>query len=126
MWRAKFSVLFVFYNCLALKPPTVDIPSQGEIEGMEISMIRTHRIISYLGIPYAQPPLNNLRFAPPQTDPLPSWTGVRNATKYSPPCLQSDKDYRPQDLPMLNLISNLTFEVDEDCLYLNVFVPYGK
>src|SRR5690349_21072593 len=61
----------------------------------------------FKGIPYAAPPVGDLRWAPP-ADVVP-WTGTRDATKFSPDCIQApyDKDsvyYRP--------VTN----VNEDCL----------
>lgn len=124
---SRYYVLFItFWSCFAREPPTVTIPNQGTIVGKEFAMIRTQKIIAYYGIPYAQPPLENLRFAPTAVDPLPSWNGVRNATEYASACLQTKEDYRDQDKPFLNLISDLNFNISEDCLYLNVFVPYGE
>lgn len=124
---SRYCVLFIiFWSCFAREQPTITIPNQGTIVGKEFAMVRTQRIIAYLGIPYAQPPMENLRFAPTSVDPLPSWNGVRNATEYASACLQTKEDYRDQDTPFLNLISDLHFNVSEDCLYLNVFVPFGK
>lgn len=61
---------------------------------------------SYLGIPYAKPPVNNLRFrAPIKAD---TWTEVRDASQFANLCIQM-KDGEPIG--------------SEDCLYLNVFVP---
>ncbi|EFA11441.1 pyrethroid hydrolase Ces2a [Tribolium castaneum] len=121
--------LFTFWTCFAARePPTVDIPGQGRIMGKEISRYRSQKIIGYYGIPYAQPPIDDLRFAPPDTSNLVSWEGVRNLTDYMPACLQTESDIREESKPFLQLIypsySNLT--TDEDCLYLNVFVPFGK
>lgn len=103
----------------------VDIPNQGKIRGVEVSKLRIQKIIAYYGIPYAQPPVNNLRFAPPVTDPLPSWEGIKNDTDYLPSCLQTEEDYKESEKPFLQLISKLNFTLAEDCLYLNIFVPYG-
>lgn len=130
MSKINFICLIIVYACFAKEPLKIDIPNQGTIMGTEISMIRTKKIRAFLAIPYAQPPLQNYRFMPPITDPLPLWDGVRNATKYAPGCLQSKNDYNPQDLPFLNLIDTRSkddpYILDEDCLYLNVFVPSGK
>ena len=69
-------------------------------------------IDTYLGIPYAQPPIGDLRFSPPQ--PLPPWEGkILSADRYGPDCWQSVD-------PIQNPSPNA---VDEDCLYLNVFAP---
>lgn len=119
--------LWLFSLCFAAKePPQVTVPNQGILMGKEVQQIRTQKIITYLGIPYAQPPVESLRFAPPVTDPLPAWDGVRNASDYAPACLQTKEGYKERDLPFLHLLSDLTFETSEDCLYLNVFVPYGE
>lgn len=62
-----------------------------------------------LGIPYAAPPTGNLRFRPPV--PMDSWSGVRDATKVSSPCLQAKTEYIQSQCG------------SEDCLYLNVYIP---
>jgi para-nitrobenzyl esterase len=64
---------------------------------------------SYLGIPYAKPPKDALRFAPPQ--PADGWSGVRDATMFGPACVQGGAD--------LSFASS----TGEDCLYLNVWTP---
>lgn len=71
---------------------------------------------AYLGIPYAEPPVGDLRFAKPT--PKRKWTDVHNASVKGPPCLQfSLKPYyfTPD-------ISNMS----EDCLYLNVWAPRSE
>lgn len=120
--------MFIFCTCLAARdPPKVTLPDQGIIVGKEVSRSRVQKIIGYYGIPYAQPPVDQLRFSPPLYNNLTTWDDVRNATKYKPACLQDKRDIRDEALPFLGLISNDDdFEKDEDCLYLNVFVPYGK
>lgn len=70
----------------AREPPTVNIPGQGTVMGMYMKMFRIQRIVAYLGIPYAQPPVNEKRFMPPLVDDLEEWDGVRNATTYAPEC----------------------------------------
>ncbi len=68
------------------------------IEGME----------AFLGIPYAAPPVGDLRWRPPQESAR--WEGVRDATQFANHCPQAPSPYG---------IASLT----EDCLYLNVFTP---
>ncbi|CAG0923892.1 unnamed protein product [Notodromas monacha] len=63
----------------------------------------------FLGIPYALPPVGDLRFKPPV--PQPGWTGTWNATASRPKCLQYDS------------IVELDVVGQEDCLYLNVYTP---
>ncbi len=60
----------------------------------------------YLGIPFAAPPVGNLRWRPPQ--PAAKWQGVREATKFGPSPIQG---------------SGGGAGMSEDCLYLNVWTP---
>lgn len=54
----------------------------------QVFLSPTQKVIQYLGIPYAQPPLGKLRFSASVTDTLPSWSGIRNATQFAPSCHQ--------------------------------------
>ena len=64
-------------------------------------------IIVFKGIPYAEPPVGKLRWAPPR--PPQHWQGVRKADHFTDGC--------PQNFPKLGTPMN------EDCLYLNVWTP---
>lgn len=64
---------------------------------------------SFLGIPYAQPPVGELRFAPPQ--PVKPWSKPLAATKLGASC--------PQNMGGLSAMN----EQSEDCLTLNVYAP---
>lgn len=77
-------------------------------------------IWEWKGIPYAQPPVRELRFRPPQ--PLQAWAEMREASEFGPTA--------PQDIPHLgNLMEALqsgeraATNSSEDCLYLNVWSP---
>ena len=63
----------------------------------------------YRGIPYAAPPVGDLRWRPPQ--PAPKWEGVRAADQFGRACVQTN-----------TAIANLPAP-SEDCLYLNVWTP---
>lgn len=65
----------------------------------------------YLGVPYAAPPVGDLRLMPPQ--PAAGWSGVRDATKFGDRCVQGSGWDPGYENPTLT----------EDCLYLNVYVP---
>jgi len=80
--------------------------TSGKIEGTSRG---AHQ--RFLGIPFAAPPVGELRWRAPQ--PPASWTGVRAAQAYAPSCPQP-----PSVLPGMAVR-----EQDEDCLYLNVFTP---
>jgi para-nitrobenzyl esterase len=82
--------------------------SSGRITGQPVD--DQGDVYVYKGIPYAAPPVGNLRWKPPQ--PLSPWEGVRECTKFGPSCPQRKlpapfgRDYG---------------EYSEDCLYLNVW-----
>ena len=66
----------------------------------------------FKGIPYAQPPVGDLRWKPPQA--VKNWEGVRKADQFGPRAMQ------------LNVFADMVFRsngVSEDCLYLNVWAP---
>jgi para-nitrobenzyl esterase len=74
----------------------------GAISGTEKDGVR-----SFLGVPFAAPPLGNLRWRPPQ--PVSTWKGIKPATAFSPACAPN-ADWLPN-------------AKSEDCLYLNVWAP---
>jgi para-nitrobenzyl esterase len=81
----------------------------GKISGTRLSS----GVRAYLGIPYAKPPVGELRWTPPQ---LMQWDGVWNADRTGPECIQV---LRPHNI-------NHYFSEEptgEDCLYLNVWAP---
>jgi hypothetical protein len=88
------------------KAPVVQIDS-GRISG-----ITDAGVMSYKGIPYAAPPVGDLRWRAPQ--PVPVWTGVRAANKVGPLCMQivntGDNGVGPPP-------------DSEDCLNLDVYAP---
>lgn len=131
-------LLFVSEVLSAREPKQVMLANQGMISGMYLTRFRTKRIAAYIGIPYAQPPIDYRRFTPPEYTDLPVWEGVKNATVYAPDCMQRDPKQedvqnplnKHDDLFMKLLESQMEEprqkEYSEDCLYLNVYVPDGK
>ncbi|XP_035215914.1 acetylcholinesterase-1-like [Stegodyphus dumicola] len=67
----------------------------------------------YLGIPYAKPPVDKLRFKKPEK--IEEWISPRNATKQPPACIQ----YTPGPFPSYDDKPGKS----EDCLYLNIWTP---
>ena len=66
----------------------------------------------FRGIPFAAPPVGELRWREPQ--PVVAWSGIRQATEFAPRCMQQP------------LFSDMMFRSpapSEDCLYLNVWTP---
>lgn len=121
----------MFRTTLSRDAPIVTIPVQGQIMGFYSKMFRTQTIVGYLGIPYAQPPIDDRRFAPPSPD-LPSWQGIRNGNIPSMQCWSDfRKPIKNHDEIFFKILgidprmSNIS-KFSEDCLYLNVFLPDGK
>ena len=72
----------------------------------------TNEVRMFRSIPYAAPPIGNLRWAEPQY--IPSWNNnTVDATMDPPGCPQSC-DLPPKSCPIIT---------SEDCLYLNIFTP---
>ena len=82
--------------------------ANGTVEGItEQSGVHVYR-----GIPFAAPPVGDLRWKPPQ--PARNWAGIRSAAQFGPRCVQAA------------IYSDMIFRsngMSEDCLYLNVWTP---
>jgi para-nitrobenzyl esterase len=109
-----FLVVLVFTSLLSASDgPTVKTRNGG----LAGSRGRAADVSVFRGIPYAAPPTGPLRWAPPA--PVPSWSGVRDATAFGANCPQNIVTERKP----------WTYEfmahgpVSEDCLYLNVWTP---
>jgi para-nitrobenzyl esterase len=87
--------------------PLVIRTVDGDLEGVNVAGIR-----AFKGIPFAQPPVGDLRWAAPQ--PVKHWDGVRKAGKFGPRAMQ---------LPLFGDMVFRSDGVSEDCLYLNIWTP---
>lgn len=85
--------------------------ANGVVEGTtgEATGVRAFR-----GIPFAAPPVGDLRWKPPAA--VKSWTGVRPAAQFGPRCMQH---------PVFGDMNFRSNGMSEDCLYLNVWTPAG-
>jgi len=98
------SLLSVVLTVLSVAPLSVNgqtavNTSLGQIQGSMVGGVRV-----WQGIPYAEPPVGDLRFAP--TIPKKSWSNPLNTTSFGPRCIQLNTAIPSQS---------------EDCLYLNVY-----
>src|SRR6187551_3805726 len=85
---------------------------EASVTGGRVSGVVTNGIAAFKGIPFAAPPVGELRWRPPQ--PVANWEGVRNADRFGPRAMQ------------LSLFGDMSFRsngMSEDCLYLNVWTP---
>ena len=101
------------------REPTVDVAGETLVGKQDAD------VIAFLGVPYAEPPVGNLRWRAPR--PMVSTVPRRDTTQFAPACMQTMRildwyrylaetfggspDYYPD------------LEISEDCLYLNVWTP---
>ena len=107
----------MFVLCLLLGYFSLYAYAQGErpviqIESGRLQGVAEHNMFAFKNIPYAAPPVGDLRWRPPQ--PALPWTGTRDASLFGDSC--------PQPF-VKNLSAGLSLPGNEDCLKLNVFTP---
>ncbi|KAJ0178415.1 hypothetical protein K1T71_006238 [Dendrolimus kikuchii] len=87
--------------------------AQGKLRGGEAKTPSGYDYYEFLEIPYAKPPIGDLRFKNPQYPE--SWEGERDATSYHNENIACQVDFQ-----------NGKLSGSEDCLYLNIFTPKVK
>ncbi|XP_052584891.1 acylcarnitine hydrolase-like isoform X5 [Peromyscus californicus insignis] len=93
----------------------------GQVQGSLVHLNdTTEDVYTFLGIPFAKPPLGKLRFSPPES-PEP-WSGVRDGTTYPARCLQNSETVNVESQEMMKQ-SMPPISTSEDCLYLNIYAP---
>lgn len=108
MMRPVLALVAAFMAMGTAAAQMVNTPA-GTLEGKS-----TRGIIAFKGIPYAQPPVGNLRWKPPVA--FPAWEGVRKAQSFGAACIQP----RPN---MVHIYANPPAKISEDCLTLNIWAP---
>ena len=86
--------------------------AQGKVRGKTIN---DGKVKAFLGLPYAAPPVGDLRWKAPE--PPAKWKGERDATKFGAHCAQG------------HVFDDMIFQDSansEDCLFLNVYAPAGS
>lgn len=82
---------------------------------------KKYRVNAWLGIPFAEKPINNLRFKRPI--PIKNWDGILNCTELPNSCYQVQDTVIGPNFEGVELWNPNT-PVSEDCLYLNVWAPH--
>lgn len=106
-----FAILLLPLVYSSREEPIVNVPSLGRLRGSRMSSAAGRMIDAFRAIPYAQPPVGDLRFK----DPLPAkdWQGTTlDASREGPKCIQFN-----------SIVQDGLVLGQEDCLYLNVYVP---
>jgi para-nitrobenzyl esterase len=109
----SFVITMVLMGALAAPSGAVEsgpivFVSGGKIRGR---MLPAPGGAVFKGIPFAQPPLGELRWREPM--PVRPWPGIRDAGAFGPSCTQNNLEWNSKEV-----VGN-----QEDCLYLNVWVP---
>ncbi len=104
--KTRIALILMMAGCAWSASDAVKIDS-GRLKG-----VTADGVTSFKGIPYAAPPVGDLRWRPPQ--PVKPWTGVREASAYGGDCMQK---------PFPGDAAPLGVTPAEDCLYVNVWVP---
>jgi para-nitrobenzyl esterase len=112
--RERAAIVIALALCAA-QQTTAQVPSSVvRIEGGRVSGAVEGDVVSWKGVPFAAPPVGELRWRAPQ--PVRAWKGVRAATAYANDCMQEPfgGDAAPLGTPPA-----------EDCLYANVWKLAG-
>ena len=107
LWHFALFVFFADWTVAGEPAPVVEVGG-GRISGAMLDVGGT-AVQVFRGIPFAAPPVGDLRWRPPQ--PMKPWDAVRECLQFAPACPQ------PADLTYGFAFRNQS----EDCLYLNVW-----
>ncbi|KAG7280828.1 hypothetical protein CRUP_010810 [Coryphaenoides rupestris] len=108
--------------------PFAGAETQGPLVNTRLGAVRGQYLVvkgqeakvqAYLGIPFAQPPVGQLRLSPPL--PAEPWETPRDATKQPRLCIQN-RGFIDMLMEMMGIHTELP-DLSEDCLYLNVYAP---
>ena len=94
------------------RAPSGGSPQVRTANGLLAGTTESTDVRVFRGVPFAAPPVRELRWAPPQ--PARGWKGIRAADRFAAQCIQA------------RLFGDMVFRndaVSEDCLYLNVWAP---
>lgn len=107
---------FLILTCTAKAQPTsvADALPTVETKSGKLRGANQEGIDVFRGIPYAAPPVGELRWRPPQ--PVKKWEGVRDAVNFGTNCAQAGWQPKP---------GGIADGSSEDCLYLNIWRPAG-
>ncbi len=94
----------------AASPQSVSPILQARTQSGLVRGVADDGLVVYRGIPFAAPPVGNLRWRAPR--PAAAWSGVLDATMFEPACMQAGPT-----------LPGMMERYSEDCLYLNIWTP---
>ncbi|CAJ1454995.1 unnamed protein product [Effrenium voratum] len=115
MWPRRPAKVRAAANASAKAASAVVDTTTGQVQGNQLASVK-----EFLGIPFAQPPVGALRWAPPK--PMDRWNAVFQATSFGAACTQS-LDYVAGSKKCQGYTRDVCFGYNEDCLTLNVWTP---
>jgi para-nitrobenzyl esterase len=92
----------------ALPAPARAAIQQAHVSGGAVMGTTINGVASFKGIPFAAPPIGQLRWKPPQ--PVVPWYGIRRSDSFGPPCAQApgSEDHSVEDCLFLNVWTGAT------------------
>jgi para-nitrobenzyl esterase len=136
LFNALWLILAILISSASAQEANKSKPEQASavvrVDSGQLQGVEANGVISFKGIPFAAPPVGELRWRPPQ--PTPRWTGVRQAAEFGRSCMQGRGGpppgagaragapaAAPQGAPPA--AAPAAQGPSEDCLYLNVWRP---
>ena len=96
----------------AAAPTMAQQIAEAKVTGGRVAGAIVNGVSQFKGIPFAAPPVGDLRWKAPQ--PVKAWSGVRQTTAFAAACMQNPASLKSQ-APGIS--------ASEDCLYLDVWTP---
>lgn len=110
-----FIFAWIFLQALSLQSVHANVFDEARpivaIGNGKLQGVKEYGMVSFKNIPYAAPPVGNLRWKPPA--PALNWTDVRDASRFGQACVQ----------PAIKGMNEELVPGSEDCLKLNVYTP---
>jgi para-nitrobenzyl esterase len=113
----SMALVILFFSCSGKLINTTVKTQYGKVKGL---VNETGTVVAFKGIPYAAPPVGDLRWKEPQS-PV-AWKGVRDATKFCESCMQVRAFNRLPTGPWTEEFM-VQDSISEDCLFLNIWTP---
>jgi len=112
-----FSTLLILISSVSVAQNDNAFPVEVKVEnGIIEGDYDTHTgIQTYFGVPFAKPPIGDLRWKAPQ--PLDNWEGVKKTKEFGP---------RPMQTLVFGDMKSRSKGLSEDCLYLNIWTPAAR
>jgi para-nitrobenzyl esterase len=108
--RKSLIVGFFIAATFAITPFALSQIQNVKSTGSQLQGVVADGVASFKGIPFAAPPVGDLRWKAPQS--AKGWAGIKKADAYAPGCMQD---------PGMSKMIGSAANIGEDCLYLNVW-----